>query len=278
MLPFNFLEEVIHGDKFRDVADVVIDREPTDQQAEFILGRNCVIFCKTDFIQMLFEILKFAGEDRRYVIITHNSDRSIDQNLYNIKPNCIEKWYALNVAIRVHDLIPIPSGMERPLGCGYSSNPVILSEQMNQPREIKNLVYMNHNANNNHCERDELTGYFSDRTWVTKRELGVSFSEYIKNIYAHKFVISPPGGGIDCHRTWESLYMGSIPIVKRSVLTEAFAELPILIVEDWTTLTEKLLNIIYNDFSAREFCYDKLKFSYWKSRIEIDKGLLNEYS
>jgi len=30
---------------------------------------------------------------------------------------------------------------------------------------------------------------------------------------SHRFVVSPPGNGIDCHRTWEAFAMGSIPIV-----------------------------------------------------------------
>jgi hypothetical protein len=30
------------------------------------------------------------------------------------------------------------------------------------------------------------------------------------------FTVSPPGQGWDCYRTWESLYMGSIPILLRS--------------------------------------------------------------
>jgi len=29
----------------------------------------------------------------------------------------------------------------------------------------------------------------------------------------HRFVVSPPGNGVDCHRTWEAIAMGSIPIV-----------------------------------------------------------------
>ena len=32
----------------------------------------------------------------------------------------------------------------------------------------------------------------------------------------YAFVISPHGGGYDCHRTWEALVLGCIPIVKTS--------------------------------------------------------------
>lgn len=47
------------------------------------------------------------------------------------------------------------------------------------------------------------------------------------------FVLSAIGGGLDCHRTWEALMLGSIVITRTSVLDPLFAELPIVIVEDW---------------------------------------------
>ena len=32
------------------------------------------------------------------------------------------------------------------------------------------------------------------------------------------FIYSPEGTGIDCHRTWEALYLNTIPIMKRNHL------------------------------------------------------------
>ena len=41
---------------------------------------------------------------------------------------------------------------------------------------------------------------------------------YYIHIARSKFVLSPPGLGMDCYRTWEALYLGSIPIVLNSSL------------------------------------------------------------
>ena len=48
------------------------------------------------------------------------------------------------------------------------------------------------------------------------------------------FVISPPGNGFDCHRTWEAIYFGAIPIVKTGTLAEElYKDSPILVVDEW---------------------------------------------
>ena len=45
----------------------------------------------------------------------------------------------------------------------------------------------------------------------------------------YKFILSPPGAGFDCHRTWEALYLGAIPIVKTSSLDPLYKDLPVVI-------------------------------------------------
>ena len=83
------------------------------------------------------------------------------------------------------------------------------------------------------------------------------------------FVLSPPGMGIDCHRTWESLMLGCIPIVLRMSVhdDELFANLPVLLVDRWTDITERLLENTILGFKCRAFNYDKLTLKYWMDRI-----------
>ena len=58
----------------------------------------------------------------------------------------------------------------------------------------------------------------------------------------YAFAISPHGHGLDCHRTWESLALGNIVIVKRSSLDSLYDGLPVAIVEDWRDITAKRLH------------------------------------
>lgn len=61
------------------------------------------------------------------------------------------------------------------------------------------------------------------------KELWKKYTEY-------RFGLSPPGNGLDCHRTWEMLFFGMIPIVKKSALDPLYKGLPVLVVEDWSEL------------------------------------------
>lgn len=88
----------------------------------------------------------------------------------------------------------------------------------------------------------------------------------------YKFILSPFGTGIDCHRTWEAIMLGCIPIVKSSGIDELFDDLPVVIVQDWDELTEDYLNEKYDEITInkkeQEYNYNKLYFNYWKDKIE----------
>ena len=87
----------------------------------------------------------------------------------------------------------------------------------------------------------------------------------------YKFVLSPPGTGIDCHRTWEAISVGCIPIVISSNLNELYEDLPILIVKSWDEINEEYLNQQYNIISTNivenKYNYDKLTLEYWIDKI-----------
>jgi len=80
----------------------------------------------------------------------------------------------------------------------------------------------------------------------------------------YAFVLSPAGNGQDCHRTWEALLLGCIPIVKSSGLDPVFKGLPVLIVAAWSDITQELLDATILSFRDRTFSYEKLTLNYWR--------------
>jgi hypothetical protein len=84
-----------------------------------------------------------------------------------------------------------------------------------------------------------------------------------KNQTEFAFVISPHGNGLDCHRTWEALVLGCIPIVKASSIDCVYENLPVLIVRDWSDITADLLTSTIDSFSNRSFEMEKLTLHYW---------------
>jgi len=87
----------------------------------------------------------------------------------------------------------------------------------------------------------------------------------------YAFVLSPFGIGMDCHRTWEALCLGCIPIVCAPNFTKLFEELPVLNVNDWKEITEELLRATIIKFKNSTFNLDKLLLSNWVKQIHNPK-------
>lgn len=83
----------------------------------------------------------------------------------------------------------------------------------------------------------------------------------------HAFVASPTGAGYDCHRTWEALVLGSIPIVSRSPIVAVFEGLPVVVVDSWRTLTPEHLQSVIDDYAEKKFDWSRLFARYWVSAI-----------
>lgn len=86
---------------------------------------------------------------------------------------------------------------------------------------------------------------------------------YYRELANHRFVLSPEGNGIDCYRTWESLYLGAVPIVVASICTSSFADLPILFTEDYSEVSEEYLEDRWHAMSRRVFEISRLLKSFY---------------
>jgi hypothetical protein len=87
----------------------------------------------------------------------------------------------------------------------------------------------------------------------------------------YAFVVSPHGNGLDCHRTWEALALGCIPIVKKSPIDKLYKDLPVLIVNDWKEVSNGLLEKTVEKFKKMKFNYDRLTLKYWLDKINLFK-------
>jgi len=83
----------------------------------------------------------------------------------------------------------------------------------------------------------------------------------------YKFILSPRGAGLDCHRTWEAMYVGTIPIVLSSSIDSIYEGLPVLIIKSWDEITESFLERKYKELMDKECDVSKMFMEYWTSRI-----------
>jgi hypothetical protein len=136
------------------------------------------------------------------------------------------------------------------------------------------LLYINHNFHSN-PERQIINNFFNNLDWVTiqtpKSINNEDYTNYLREIKNHKFMICPEGNaiGCDCHRDWEVIYMKRVPIVEDSeYLRKIFEGIPVLFVKTFLEVTEDLL--INNDYlfdEMQKFDLSKLDFKqfYYKS-------------
>jgi hypothetical protein len=85
------------------------------------------------------------------------------------------------------------------------------------------------------------------------------------------FQVSPRGRGLDCFRTWESLFLGTIPIVRSSTLDPLYLDenLPVVIVESYREVEPGNLarwKAQYEDRFTPEL-RTRLTNGYWLDRI-----------
>ncbi|CAF3335499.1 unnamed protein product [Rotaria socialis] len=89
----------------------------------------------------------------------------------------------------------------------------------------------------------------------------------------YPFWLSPRGNGLDCHRTWEALYLDIIPIVWNSSLNVLYENLPVVIINDYQELNESFLYEKLNELSKQKlsklntYQFEKLRHAYWRRLI-----------
>ena len=88
-----------------------------------------------------------------------------------------------------------------------------------------------------------------------------TWNEMIK----YKWIISPHGNGLDCHRTYEAIALGCIPIVKTSTLDIIYKDMPIIIVKNWSDITIDYLN--KESIEVLKKSNNKINLNYWKNII-----------
>lgn len=86
-----------------------------------------------------------------------------------------------------------------------------------------------------------------------------------------KFVISPEGNGIDCHRHYEALIAGCIPIIERNpLIEEKYKGCPILYTDDYSEITPAYLQEKYEEMKNKVYDFSCLFLGYYSSDLQKD--------
>ena len=185
------------------------------KQRKFTIKPYDTIFTHTGNLDNLFFLLKNLDKEFNLILITHQADTMITKKIYDKKPECINSWFALNVDHENDNLTPLPLGIANE----YSYEKNIISKDVvgkvdtNSFNDKEIFVYVNFNENTNKNERSWIKPYFSKFDWAKVEDESLTIKQYADKLKNSSFVICPWGNGVDSHRIWEALFLGSIPIV-----------------------------------------------------------------
>ena len=237
--------------------------------------RNNWLFLKTDFVHEFFQ-MKFKLPDK-LVVFTHNSDLVMDESyLKYLNDPRIVRWLAQNQAIEHPKLSSLPIGIAN---SEYAHGDV---NELNHVRETAGrkdtLFYSYYTIGNNPSKRQyclEQTGIplepLTSTAWLGfagRNPLPATFPQYLQKLSRAYFCISPEGNGLDCHRTWEALYLGTIPVVTSNLMIEEHRKLcPMVVLEDWSQFRQirfspQLYQQIWGNFDVSRLYLDN--YLAWK--------------
>jgi hypothetical protein len=101
------------------------------------------------------------------------------------------------------------------------------------------------------------------------KNINLETSEYFREIGKYKFVISPEGNGVDCHRHYEALMFGCIPVIEKNYhIAEKYAGCPILWTTDYSEITVDYLEKKYCEMIDKVYDFSRLYLSYYSSELQ----------
>ena len=238
------------------------------------LSDGDIVFSKTEFVKSLFKLLDGSAL-KNLTLITHQSDIKIDNKLYSKKPKAISRWFSVNVSIEKKDLYSIPIGFANE-HYKKNINPDIYVKK-NQSTNKSNYIYINFNPNTNFIERENILNKYKNNKDFVIATNNSEMVEYKNDLEKYKYVLCPPGNGIQTHRLWEAMYYGSIPVVKDSILYKSFKNLNIIFVDNFKNIKIKELNKNINKqaIQYKEFFKDYYEVIFTKeNNQQLDKHIL----
>lgn len=215
------MREFVSGDGLAAVCGHVFDGTLRAQPD----AREDWWFCKLDHLDAF---LAHHAPRRRFVLVTHNSDYPVDVRYRRVVRSWrVRKWFAANVALDHRKVVPLPLGIAN--AHWEHGDPATLRAAQAASGRKASLIDVSFSLETNEAARR----YCLDQTGL---ELAprLPHPQYLLRLASAYFCVSPSGYGIDTHRTWEALYLRTVPIVTRSALTDEYRELPWIVLDDWS--------------------------------------------
>ncbi len=260
---------ILTGDSWREWCETVFwcDEGPHGNM-EFQAG--AAVFCKIDEVLNFFERLRLTR--KRIILVTGEGDFPCDEFRQKFLPANVARWFAMNVTADHPRVTAYPLGLGSP-----RSGATLRGEEISGARAARiprdRWLYVNFRPDTNPAVRQPISDDFKSRAkagdWITFQPpagRGTN-AAFLEALVRHRFVLCPPGNGVDTHRMWEALLAGAIPVVLRSQAMEPFSKLPILFVEDFRQVTKGILEADLQKYPNPPVVPPLMTSEFWLERI-----------
>jgi hypothetical protein len=267
------------GDSFRAIADHIyeegIDLDPAIVKAGdtvFVSNSSTLIYLKNIHPKI----------QHPYVLISHNGDYDMDKSIVDLLDDKIVRFYAQDAVYKSDKVIPIPIGLENK---HYYTNGIpwvldLFTHLSKKETPRKNKILYRFSVHTNPGFRKPLLAYFE------KQSIMETFTEMLPPIMnlmklrTYKFVASPRGNSIESSRTWEALYLKTVPVVQDFFAMKYFESLglPMWVIHDWEELssyTEDDLAKKYDELMSGAN-FEALYMDFWIKMIRKDQELARQ--
>lgn len=258
---------IINGKKFAKLADIQISKEEhyyfefgNDNNPNWydIDNSNFINFDNPSIVYVNSSLLspkpklkssnlitKLSYFKNPFTLILHNSDGNFEEFESRVlKLDNVTYVYSQNLNFKHEKVSPLPIGIANPIWEWGSED--LVNEVISIDVDKDNFIYTNFKVDGGLRPIDRQPCL----DWMNLNNFKMNevkpFRDYLLDLKSHKFCLCPQGNGFDTHRFWESLYMKTIPIVKKTVMTEFWAKFfPIILIDDWNEVN---LDIIKNNY------------------------------
>lgn len=275
-------------DTFRSLCDVRLDQS-TARAKQKKLIHKLTTFSNVKALRVFIDLHLVQNEDtetnfvislsqlpleirQKTFLLFHNSDKVPPHSFFICLSELGFRPYSVNIVERSPSVQPLPIGLENRwrLNNGRIGSFRGLQSKVQFRAVRKKLVFAAFNVRTNPTDRTIAHAACAKAGFPVIEER-ISPRKHRRYLLDSYFVISPPGNGSDCHRTWEAIYLGCVPVVLCGSLSEEFTtNLPIFAVEDWSDFfnlsTDQKL-AAYEQLRKRssDLAFDTA----WKNRLEV---------
>jgi hypothetical protein len=224
-----------------------------------------------------------------FVLVSGDSDMTIPNDALNesqidilLNHELLIRWYAQNSVRQEGKLFQMPIGLDYHTVSEDPNHKWLLPGEKSLPREQEDTlnqiikesqpfylrqpkIYVNYTVANDRFGQREESLNKVPKQLIEQNDTFTPRTKNWKLMTQYAFVLSPFGVGMDCHRTWEALCLGCIPIVCAPDFKPLFEGLPVLNVNKWQDINETLLINTIKKFKGKNL--DKTLLKYWVEKI-----------